>query len=96
MAKLATIKRDSFKRGDTACFRYDFTEPYAGFDWSAITIDCALTSVEAPNDNTGAAAVRTAQSLTVNADNSATYLFQLTTAEAAYSCRAQRIPMNAN
>lgn len=75
------IKRDSFKRGDTACFVYEFTEPYDGFDWSGVTIDCALTAVEAPSTNTGAAAVRTGESLTVDADNVASYHFQLTAAE---------------
>lgn len=75
------IKRDPFKRGDTACFAYVFTAPYVGFNWATVTIDCALTAVGAPTDNTSAAAVRSAQSLTVDADNVATYLFQLTTAE---------------
>lgn len=76
-----TIKRDPFKRGDTACFAYVFTEPFVGYDWSTVTVDCAFTAITAPTDNSGAAAVRTAQSLTVDANNTATYLFQLTTAE---------------
>lgn len=83
MAKLKVIKRNSFKRGDTAAFNYTFTEPYAGFNWSGVTIDCALTDVDAPTNNSGAAAVRLSQTLTVNADNSAYYVFQLTPAESA-------------
>lgn len=78
---LSFIKRDSFKRGDTAAFNYQFSEPSPGFDWSTITLDCALTDVNAPNDNSGAAAIRTAQTVTVNTDNSAYYIFQLTPAE---------------
>lgn len=80
---ITVTRRDPFKRGDTACFAYVFTEPYAGFDWSGVTIDCAFTRIQAPNDNTGAAAVRTAQTLTVDGDNTATYLFQLTKVESA-------------
>jgi len=75
------IKRDPFKRGDTVTFAYVFTQPYVGYSWTGVTIDCALTAVDAPTNNTGAAAVRTAQSLTVDVDNTATYLFQLTAAE---------------
>ncbi len=81
MAKLDPIKRDPFKRGDTANFVYVFTEPYDGFDWSTVTIDCSLTAVEAPSDNSGAAAVRTGQALSVDSDNTASYSFQLTEAE---------------
>lgn len=78
---LRIIKRDSFKRGDTAAFIYQFTQPYAGFNWAAVTVDCALTSVEAPTDNT-AAITRLAQPLTVDSSNTASYIFQLTPAEA--------------
>lgn len=81
MASLKIIKRESFKRGDTAAFTYNFTQPYVGFDWGTITLDCALTDIAAPADNSGAAAVRTAQTVTVNPDNSAYYTFQLTVLE---------------
>lgn len=75
------IKRDEFKRGDTAGFMYVFTEPYAGYDWTNVTIDCSFTAVEAPNDNTGAAATRIDQVLVVDSSNTASYLFQLTETE---------------
>ena len=78
---LKIINRPSFYRGDTAAITYKFTEPYSGVDWSGITVDCTLTSVTAPTDNSGAAAIRTAQAVTVNSDNSAYYTFQLTIAE---------------
>src|ERR1044072_3121036 len=81
--KLKTIDRGQLKRGDTACFAYVFTQPYAGVDWTTVTIDCALTAETSPASNTGAVATRTAQSLTVDSSNTATYLFQLTPAEAA-------------
>jgi hypothetical protein len=77
---LKIIKRDSFKRGDTAAFIYQFTQPYAGFNWATVTVDCALTSVEAPTDNS-AAITRLAQTLTVDSSNTASYTFQLTPAE---------------
>jgi len=79
---LRIIKRDSFKRGDTASFIYQFTQPYIGFDWSVVTIDCSLTSNTAPTDNTGAI-IRLAQTLTVDVSNTASYTFQLIPAEAA-------------
>lgn len=85
MATLKVIKRDPFKRGDTVAFMYQFQPPYSGFDWSTVQIDCAFTNVTAPSDNSGAAAVRINQPLTVNPDNSAYYLFQLTHAESS-SC----------
>lgn len=75
------IKRDSFKRGDTANFTYEFTAPYVGYNWSNVLVDCTFTSVDAPSDNTGAAAVRTGQALSVDANNIASYSFQLTAAE---------------
>lgn len=78
---LKVITRQPFKRGDTACFLYNFTAPSTGYDWSGVTVDCALTSQDAPSDNTGAAAIRTSQPLTVNADGSASYSFQLTVTE---------------
>lgn len=80
---LKMLKRDSFKRGDTASFIYQFTSPSVGFNWALVTVDCAFTSVEAPTSNAGAI-TRLAQPLTVvAADNSASYQFQLTPAESA-------------
>lgn len=81
MAALKVIKRDPFKRGDTVAFLYQFDPPYAGFDWTTVQLDCALTDIQAPTDNTGAAALRQNQALTVNSDNSAYYVFQLTHTE---------------
>lgn len=78
---LRIIKRDSFKRGDTPAYIYQFTQPYAGFNWSGVTIDCALTAQDAPADNTGAAVSRIAQTLTVDGSNTASYTFQLTPTE---------------
>lgn len=83
MAAAKIIKRDSFKRGDTVCFQYLFQPPFAGYDWTQVRVNCALTAQTAPNDNTLAAAVRTNQSLTINTDASAYFLFQLTHAESA-------------
>lgn len=83
MATLKTINRGQLKRGDTACFVYRFTAPSAEYSWGNTTISCALTDVLAPSDNTGAVATRLNQILTVDsADNSASYTFQLTIAEA--------------
>lgn len=81
MAALKVIKRDPFKRGDTVCFQYLFDPPFAGYNWALVVLDCTFTNVTAPTSNTGAAAVRTNVSLTVNTDGSAYYLFQLTHAE---------------
>lgn len=78
-----TLKRKPFKRGDTACFVYEFEPPYDGFSWSGVTVDCAFTAIQSPSNNSGAAAVRLDQTLDVDADNVATYLFQLTKAESA-------------
>lgn len=81
MAALKIIKRDPFKRGDTVGFMYLFQPPFVGYSWSAVQISCALTDVAAPTDNSGAAATRLNQALTVNSDGSAQFLFQLTHAE---------------
>lgn len=81
MAELKPIKRSPFKRGDTVVFQYDFDPPYVGYDWSNVQLDCAFTDVAAPQNNTGAAATRLNQSLTVNPDGSASFVFQLTHAE---------------
>ena len=83
MAALKIIKRDPFKRGDTVCFQYEFDPPFVGYDWSVVRLDCTFTDVKAPNDNTGAAAVRLNQTLTTNPDNSAFYIFQLTHTESS-------------
>lgn len=80
MATNQIVTLDPFKRGDTPTFRFTFSNPYAGFDWSGITLDGAMTSIQAPDDNTGAAAVRLNQSLTTNATG-AYYQFTLTIAE---------------
>lgn len=79
--KIKTIDRGELKRGVTACYQYNFTPPYVGYDWSVVTVDCALTAVGAPQDNSGAVATRLNQALTINVDNTATYLFQLTETE---------------
>lgn len=81
MAKLKVIQYDSFKKGDTPVFAFQFTPPYAGFDWSTITADIAMTDVSNPIDNSGAAMLRLAQTLTVDASNVATVNAQLTTTE---------------
>lgn len=81
MTALKVTTRDPFKRGDTVTIRYEFEPPYVGYDWSQVLLDCAFTDVSAPNDNTGAAATRLNQPLTVNTDNTAYYAFQLTHAE---------------
>jgi hypothetical protein len=75
------ITYDPFKRGDTAAFTFEFTEPYEGFDWSTVTIDSSMTAVEAPSDNSGAAAIRLNQSLTTDASNTASYTLQLSVSE---------------
>lgn len=68
MATNKTVTVDPFKRGDTPTFRFSFTNPYAGFDWSLITLDAAMTDVQSPSDNTGAAVLRTNQTLTTDTD----------------------------
>ena len=75
------IKYDSFKRGDTPVFGFTFTPPVVGFVWSGITVDGSITSVAAPNDNTGASVLRTNQTLTVDSSNVATFTMQPTVAE---------------
>lgn len=81
MAKPTIIKYQDFKRGDTQNFVWVFTPPYVGYNWSVVTLDCAMTSVTTPTDNSGAAATRINQTLTVDASNSASYTFALTHAE---------------
>lgn len=80
MANNVTVTLDPFKRGDTPTFYFSFSNPYVGFDWSGITLDGAMTSVQAPADNTGAAALRLNQSLVTDAQG-AHYQFTLTVAE---------------
>ena len=76
-----TITVNDFKRGDTPTFRFNFSDPYEGFDWTGITVDCAMTDVQAPEDNTGAAAVRLNQTITVGVDGVAYYEMTLTVTE---------------
>jgi hypothetical protein len=78
---LRTIKYDSFKRGDTPVFGYTFTAPVDGFVWTGITADFAITDVESPSNNSGAAVVRTNETLTVNSDGSASLSLQPTVEE---------------
>ena len=80
MATNQTVALDPFKRGDTPTFRFSFSNPYVGFDWTTVTLDGAMTSVIAPADNTGAAAIRTSQTLVTDAQG-AHYDFTLTIAE---------------
>lgn len=75
------IQYDSFYRGDTPVFAYEFSQPYAGFSWSGVTADYAMTDIEAPDDNTGAAVVRLAQPLTIDGDNNASFQVQPTVVE---------------
>lgn len=79
MAKI--IKYTAFKRGDTPQFGFVYTPPFVGFVWTSILVDAAITSVDAPNDNTGASVVRLNQTLTINADNTASFSFGPTIAE---------------
>lgn len=79
---LAVTKLDSLKIGDTPTFSVVLNPLVSNFNWSGITFDSALTAVAAPADNTGAVAVRTAQTLTVNADGTATASMTLTQTEA--------------
>lgn len=79
MAKI--IKYDSFKRGDTPVFAFAFTEPTVGYSWAGITVDAAITDIQAPVDNVGAGVIRLNQSLTIDASNTATFTMQPTVAE---------------
>lgn len=74
------VKLESFKRGDTPTFRFDFTDPSSGYNWSGVTIDCVMTNVEAPANNSGAAATRIGQVLTEES-GSAYFDFTLTASE---------------
>ena len=80
MANNVVVSLDPFKRGDTANFRFQFSNPYIGFDWTSITLDGAMTTIDAPSDNTGAAAVRVGQTLVTDAQG-AHYDFSLTVTE---------------
>lgn len=76
-----TVKSlDAFKRGDTPTFRFEFTNPYSGFDWSGVSLDAAMTSASAPNDNTGAGATRLNEALSISTTG-AYYEFTLTITE---------------
>lgn len=81
MALNVVAQLDPFKRGDTANFRFAFSNPYVGFDWTTVSIDGAMTAVDAPSDNSGAVAVRLSQPVVVDAQGSH-YDFTLTVAEA--------------
>lgn len=81
MAKAKVISYDPFKRGDTPVFQFNFSAPTTGFSWTGITADAVITSATAPTTNTGAGVYRSAQTMTINADNSATLLVQPTVAE---------------
>lgn len=78
---LKVIKLDPFKRGDTPSFEIDLSAPYAGFSWSGVTADVALTSVAAPTNNTGAGMYRPGMSVVDNGDGTAYVLPQLTVLE---------------
>lgn len=80
MATNVTVNLSPFKRGDTPTFRFQYSNPYAGFDWTSITLDAAMTDVEAPQNNTAAAAVRTDQVLTTDSQG-AYYDFTITILE---------------
>lgn len=67
---------DDLKRGDTAAWRLEFLDPYEGFDWDGVTVDVAMTNEKEPTDNSGAAATRLAQGVTVS-DTGAYYVFTL-------------------
>lgn len=75
------ITYDAFKRGDTPVFQFNYTPPSSSFSWTGITADLAITDVEDPANNTGAAAYTADVALTINADNSATVSIQPTVAE---------------
>lgn len=81
MAKAKIIKLDSFKRGDTPVFTFTFSPPSASYDWSGTTADFAMTNVAAPTTNAGAALLRTALSLTTDADNNASISVKPNTTE---------------
>jgi predicted membrane-bound spermidine synthase len=91
-----TVKYDSFKRGDTPIFEFVYSPPYVGFSWTGIVADIAMTDVEDPANNSGAAIYRTAVALTIDGDNNATLSMQPTVAEskaltpeAVYNVEAQ-------
>lgn len=91
-----TIKYDSFKRGDTPVFEFVYSPPTSDFDWSGIVADIAMTEIEAPDNNTGAAVYRANVALTVDGDNKASLSMQPTvfeskalTAGATYKVEAQ-------
>lgn len=71
---------DPFKRGDTPVIRFEFESPSSGFDWTGTTLDVAMTDVAQPADNSGAAALRLAQTLTPQTGG-VYYEFLLTVAE---------------
>ena len=80
MAKTISYK-EPFDRGDTPVFVFKFLPPYEGFNWTVVTADIAMTADAAPTSNASAAVLRLNQSLTVDADNSATVSMQPTPEE---------------
>lgn len=76
-----TITYDPFKRGDTPVFLFVYSPPIVGFDWTGITVDLAMTDVEDPLNNAGAAVYRANQTLSIDASNNASVSMQPTVAE---------------
>lgn len=83
MAILRVIKMDSFKKGDTPVFEFNFSAPFDGFSWTGVVADMALTNVSAPTNNAGAGMVRTGISVTDNGDGTGTVSEQITAVESA-------------
>lgn len=75
------IKYSPFKRGDTPNFGFTYSAPYAGYNWSVVTVDAAMTSIDEPINNTGAAVLRLNQPLVINLDGSAYFGFGPTITE---------------
>src|SRR5882672_9713254 len=75
------VKYDAFKRGDTPVFEFVYTPPTVGFDWTGITVDLAITDVEDPLNNTGAAVYRSNVTPTIDASNQAHVSIQPTVIE---------------
>ena len=75
-----TVDLKPFKKGDTPTFQLFFKNPSPDFNWAGITIDVAMTDVQAPTTNAGAAAIRLGQSLQVG-NGGVFYDFLLTVAE---------------
>lgn len=90
------ITYDPFKRGDTPVFQFVYSPPSVGFDWTGITVDIAMTDVEDPLNNSGAAVYRPDLTPSIDAGNNATVSLQPTVVEskaltpgASYKVEAQ-------